>query len=241
MIYQLTSIKTVIFKIINDLGIGDKEVNWQDWVEWMADGLNHIGAHYQFTEKEEELPVEDFKAYLPCDFYKKIRLFDKSTNYYLNTNENLIGTEKSKLDLNKFTNSDYNINHNTITVAFQTGTLVLQYLAMPLDEDQLPMVPDDVSYRDALFWKVVYHLSIRGYEFKNPQLRDINFTRSMWNKYCMQARASANMPDLESIERLKNNWLRLKPDVNQYGKLFSTNGNKENLHLRGKDYYNTSK
>lgn len=237
MIYQLTSIKTVIYKVINDLGIGDKDVDWQDWIDWIAEGLNHIGAYYQFTEKEIELEVENFKAYLPCDFYKQIRLLNKDTNYYLNRNENLQGSTDKVIDRNRFSISDYNVTHNTITVSFQSGTLLMQYLAMPLDEDQLPMIPDDVSYREALFWRVVYHLCLRGYEFKNPQLRDINFTKNMWNKYCIQARAEANMPDLDMLERLKNNWLRLKPDPNQYSKLFSGNGKQESLYLRGKDYF----
>lgn len=235
MIYGLVSIKTVIYRVISDLGIGDKEVDWQDWVDWIADGLMHIGAYYQFTEKQESIEIEDYKGYLPCDFYQKIRILNTDMSRP-NFNKSLVGSSENTINQNSFTSKDYNITNNMITTSFRTGTLLLQYLAIPLDDDRLPLIPDDVSYKDALFWKVVYHLSLRGYEFRNNQLSNIQFTRSLWLKYCMQARAGANMPDPDMYERLKNNWLRLVPDHNQYQKLFADLGAQEKLNLRGKDF-----
>jgi hypothetical protein len=237
MIYELVSIKTIIYKVINDLGIGDKEIEWQDWVDWIADGLQHIGSYYQFQEKEEAIEIENYKGYLPCDFYQKIRIVN--TNFSRpNHNKSLIGDDSKTIYNNSFTGNDYNINNNTITTSFKSGSLILQYLAIPLDKDKLPMVPDNVSFRDALFWKVVYHLSLRGFEFRNPQLRDLQFTRSMWLRYCNQARAEANMPDPDMYERLKNNWMRLMLDKNQYNKLFADLSNQENLNLKGKSFNN---
>jgi len=69
-------------------------------------------------------------------------------------------------------------------------------------------------------------------------MNDINFTRMMWNKHCVRARAEANMPNADMLEQLKNNWLRFKPDLNQYKKRFYTNGTQEALRLNGKDMYN---
>jgi hypothetical protein len=241
MIYQLTSIKTIIAKVVRDLDLMDQEVPWEDMIEWIAEGLKHIGSYYQFTEKAADIDIEDYKGVLPCDFYKSIRILQGTYNEYHNNHESLITKEtdgdklQTEIEGIKFSNYDFNITHNVITVSYRTGTIKLQYLAMPVDSDGFPLVPDDVSYSDALFWKVAYHLCLRGHEFKRKELNNLQFVKNKWGFYCTQARANANMPDGDMYERLKNNWLRLKTDKDQYRKLFSGNGQSEFLNLSGKD------
>jgi uncharacterized protein YerC len=238
-IYNLISIKEIIRRIVSDTGMSDTDVPWADFIEWIADGLLHIGAYSQFKEKTTDLQVENYRATLPCDFYKEIRMLHNG--YYDKPYGNLIApegvseaTRSQVINSIKSSTSDYNINGNVITTSYSSGTINLQYLAMPVDEEGFPMIPDDVSYKDALFWKVVYQLSIRGYQFKNPQLRDLNFTTMKWNFYCRQARANANMPTPAEMQSLANNWLRLFPDHNQYYKLWVTNGMKYYNTLRGR-------
>lgn len=258
MIHNLNSIDRVINKVITDLGLGQTEVPYQSFIEWIADALEHIGSYYQFEEKECNILIEEYTGMLPCDFHKPIRfkagcsIEPTSSGFYggsiqallsecgvewknlpayerfhilpvqgiqrsdlpiphqiadvLCRNNNLIGNIKA----NKHTDMDYNINFNKITAAFKTGVIQLQYLAMPVDDKGFPLVPDDVSFRDALFWKCAMHVCmLNPLLLKNPQLRNYEACEMRWLKYCGQARASANMPDLETIERLKNNWLRL--------------------------------
>lgn len=234
MIYKLTSIRTVILKVVDDLQIGDTEIPIDDFINWIAEGLQHIGSYYQYTSKEEVLQVNGFKSELPCDFYKMQRMLHN--DHYLINNENIVATDTKDMNINRYSNKDINIIGNTIITSFETGTIHIQYLAIPVDCDGLPLVPDDVSFSDALFWRCVYKLSIRGYEFRQPQFRDVMFTKKMWNIYCGQARASANMPDLDMCERLKNNYTRfVRKD--EYQNSFATLGQKENLTLSGKNYF----
>jgi len=230
MIYKLKPIQTIILKVLRDLGISDQEIAWQDMAEWIGDGLKHIGSYYQFTEQSADIDIVDYKGELPCDFYKLIRMLE--CNNYLNHNKSLIGNPGT--DDIKFTDKDLNVNHNIITTGFETGTIKILYLSFPVDDCGLPLVPDNVSFDDALFWKVTYHLSLRGHVFKNPQLNNLDFVSNKWGFYCRQARANANMPDLEMMERLKNGFLQLKTDKNQYSKLFSGLGTPENLNFNGK-------
>lgn len=281
MIYNVERIDRVIDKIRRDLGLGEDEIPYIDFIEWIADALQHIGAYYQFQEKECTILIDNFEGALPCDFYKPIRMlqgcdiqpgeggfyggtlqsylasigvdFDNLPAYFkyhtlavqglskpanntvvgdgLQFNKNLIGNPTS----NKFTTRDYNLNFNKLTTAFRYGVIHLQYLAFPVDEKGWPLVPDDVSYRDALFWKVAYHLCIRNpANFKNPRMQDLEYCRQQWLKYCNQARASANMPDLAMYERLKNNWLRLHNQVDFDKNLYRENGKPQYNNLDGR-------
>jgi hypothetical protein len=281
MIYKLETIDRVINKIIRDLGLGQDEIPYPDFVEWIAAALEHIGTYYQYVEKECLINIVDYSATLPCDFYKPIRMkrgctinADNGTYYRgsfvnlltelgidvqdlpayeqyhivqaaaitsghpidtivekLQGNKNLIGN----VTVNKFTDSDYNVNLNKITTSFRYGIIQLQYLAIPIDERGFPYVPDDEAFRDALFWKVAYQISMRNPKLlSNQRMQDMEYCRQMWDKYCGQARGSANMPNLEMMIRIKNNWLRLynktDDDVNDFANL----GKQQKLDLRGR-------
>lgn len=283
MIYNMEKLDRVINKIVTDLGLGQYPIPYNDFVEWIADGLQHIGAYYQFLEKECHVLIQDYQGLLPCDLYKVKRMLGGCSissgpgGFYGNTliktleaagveyeslpayerfaivataglsrpgddiingianrlqhNKNLLGN----VSANKFTNADYNINLNKITTGFQYGVIQLQYLAFPVDERGWPLVPDDVSYRDALFWKVAYHLSMRDPSIlKNERMKDMEYCRQMWNKYCVQARASANMPDLAMYERLKNNWLKLYNTTDDDVTLYRNIGKQQHLDLDGR-------
>ena len=234
MIYKLTSVKTVIYQVMTDLNISDTDVQIDDFIEWIGRALQHIGCHYQLTEKEAIIEIENYKGELPCDLYQVSRMI--YNNRRLHNNESLIGSTQNQINNNSFTGIDYNITHNIITTAFESGEIVIQYTAFPVDEEGLPLVPDNPSFKDACFWRCVYQLCIRGYEFKNTQLRDIQYTKKMWNDYCRSARAAGNMPNLDMTQRLLNNYLRLKVDKNQHWKFFADNGRQESLSLGGKSY-----
>lgn len=282
MIHNLNSIDRVINKIITDLGLGQSEIPYQNFIEWIADALEHIGSYYQFEEKSCNIMIEDYTGMLPCDFHKPIKfeagcsIEPGHTGFYggslqsmlsacsveweslpayerfhilpvqglqradlipheianrLQRNNDMIGN----ISATKFTDMDYNINFNKVTAAFRYGVIQLRYLAMPVDDRGFPLVPDDVSFRDALFWKCAMHISmLNPMLIKNPQLRNYEACEMRWLKYCGQARASANMPDLETIERLKNNWLRLHNDVNFQDNNYRENGKPGVTNLNGR-------
>lgn len=287
MISKLTSIHTVIAKVVRDLGLGDTEVRWQDMIEWIGEGLLFIGSYYQFEEKEGIIAIEDYKGVLPCDFHKSIRYMDGCSfgdnlqgpywdiinkalkeSGYQNTNvpctveggdcydvidpisfQKLQLVQYSKVgyfsnfygNLNRATNlmgagrtytgigNSYQINFDTVTATFRYGVISLRYLAIPVDDSGYPMVPDDVAFMEALMWRVAEKMAMRGHVFKNPALNDFEVSKFYWNKYCMQARANANAPDNDTMQKLANIWNTLVPNQNRYYSDFNDLGLPNNI------------
>lgn len=278
MIYKLEKIDRTISSIIRKLQIGSEDIPHLDFVEWIAEAIEHIGSYYQFEEKTSVVIIDDYVGYLPCDLHELKRIKNHVTVNRSSFNERtftqylaaigVIDTTKmsryerfnielpmSSFNKPEFTNpnidgithnnsmispsqamtsKDYNINFDKITTAFQYGMLEVKYLAIPIDERGFPLIPDNQSFRDALFWRCAYFLSMGSPELlKNPQMRDIEFTESRWHFYCAQARASANYPNIQMIERMKNNYMRLlntvDDDVNGYANL----GKRQILNLDG--------
>ena len=154
----LISSKSVIRKIVTDLGLGGQEIPWQDIVEWIGEGLQHIGAVGQLVEQVTDLEVSGFRAKLPGDF------FSARPNNHL----------------------AYQLRGDSLLVGFSEGLITgFTYLAFPLDEEGFPLVPDNISYATALFWKVAMQLAIRG-ELLNKEL-SFATCKSRWDWYCRQA------------------------------------------------------
>lgn len=234
MVYQLESINVVISKVVRDLGLGDKEINYQDMIEWIAEALKAIGVYSQFTHKFAEIDIEDWKGELPCDFHAMVRIMSSSeSGDPITGNEYLVGDSSTTINDTSHATNDYKINHNVVTVGYQTGTLSIQYLAFPVDTEGLPLVPVNDEFKRAIFWKVAFQLGIQGHVFKNPTLNDLQYTGRMWGKAKLSARADGLMPDPMMYERLKNNWLRLIPTNNDFSNRFTNSNNPENLNLDG--------
>jgi len=281
MIDKLTSINVVINKIIRDLGLENEEIPFHNYVEWIAEALEHIGSYAQFTEKETVLTVENYVAIFPCDYHNLIQLKyptslkccavsgykpavvaraldslnlrdDKNQpvitpeafrivqmaggykgNPYkiqdnLRSNEGLMSEMSVDTDIS-ITENNYSVQHGHVRTAFQDGFIVMKYLAMPMDCDGFPLIPDEVSFMEALFWKVCEKLRMRGKMFSAPEMNDLHFLKSEWRTYCMQARGKANMPDLETLDQLAQSWNTLIKNYNEFGQDFATNGRTETL------------
>jgi hypothetical protein len=291
MINKLTTVHSVISKVVRDFALEDNEVRWQDMIEWIAEGINQIGAYAQYTEKEAIIAIEDYKGVLPCDFYRSIRFLDGCSlgnnfngPYWDLTNKLLeqCGYQETntpctvengdcyqvvdmysfqKLQLMQYSkigyfsnffgnlkrngglmdkgvtftgvSDSYNINHDTITATFRYGYVALRYLAIPVDEQGYPLVPDDISYLEALTWKCVEKLATRGHQFKNPVFNDFEAAKFYWNKYCMQARGVANAPDPDMMQRLANIWGTLSINYDKYYTDFNSLGNRNMYNLNG--------
>ena len=204
-VFKQVSIKVALRKIMSDLGYtgtSASEFPWQDSIEWIGEALGQIGAYTQYNAKEVTLTVKDYKAKLPCDFIHMKRIVNADYNsphgMYDNKNTNLLENnydtddeKKERFIGNSRSDFDYNIVLDNILTSFRNGTLKIQYLAMPTDDEGFPLIPDNESYKEAFFWKVARQLAIRG-QLPNKEL---TYERCdyEWNWYCGQARAEANV------------------------------------------------
>ena len=71
-----------------------------------------------------------------------------STNFPKNIHcENCVNENAVHLDC-------YYVDNDRIKTSFHTGKVCLSYTAFPLDDECYPLVPDDISYKEAMFWYV---------------------------------------------------------------------------------------
>ena len=122
----------------------------------------------------------------------------------------------------------YIIDNEYIKTSFQSGKICLSYMALPTDDDCYPLVPDDISFKEALFWYVYKKLLLGNPTFKNNGI-NYNFADQQWKYYCTQARNAANYPDIDRYESFMNQWVRLIPNLNRHDLAFEQLNTKEDI------------
>lgn len=127
----------------------------------------------------------------------------------------------------------YYVDDNMIKTSFPRGKVCLSYTAFPVDDDCYPMVPDDISYKEAMFWYVYKKMLLGGMPPTNNGIQ-YDFAEQQWKYYCTQARNAANFPDIDRYESFLDQWVRLIPNINRHAEGFITLGARESLDRSGK-------
>jgi hypothetical protein len=122
------------------------------------------------------------------------------------------------------TDITYVITPGYIKTNVESGYIMMAYQAVPTDTEGYPLIPDDQSFIEAIYWYIVMKLYYP--QWVAGQVRDAVYydARRSWNYYCKQAYGDALMPNTDSLESIKNSWLRLVPEINEHASGFSTLG-----------------
>jgi hypothetical protein len=226
------------------------DVNWEDCIVWAGEALDKIGAYQQYLRKVTGdlenpcLDIVDYKAKLPCDFFKleQIAVNGYSATYAGNTFHHILDGCMCTIDStteeaasiftdslgNEFSNLaggnqyglqqpyTFDINDNFITLNVQEGKVCIAYQAIPIDKDGFPMIPDKESYKTAV---VKYITMMLDYQmWRTGKIADKVFQHSEkeWLWYCGQAKGDGNMPNLDKMEQIKKQFIKLIPNIDQH-------------------------
>lgn len=210
---------------------------------------------------EPDLVITNYKAALPCDLYRieQIAVNGVAARYSSSTmhhgllspaccgvvNESNIAHTMTDNFGNEFITSyhnywsqlacsevTYDINKDCLTLSVPTGTVKIAYLAIPTDEEGFPLIPDNVSYIEALTAYLTMKIDYLNWR-KNP---DSNGYRALyedsdkkWCWYVGQAKGAAKMLSVDQMETLRNSTVRLLRKSSHHSSFFTNLGNKEHL------------
>lgn len=121
----------------------------------------------------------------------------------------------------------YVISNNYIKTNVRTGYIMMAYQAIPTDCDGYPMIPDEISFKEAIYWYI--NMKLMYPKWAEGRVRDAVYydAKRSWNYYCKQAYGDALMPNADKLESIKNAWLRLVPNIKEHNSGFSTLGQEQ--------------
>lgn len=239
MNYKLTSSKAILAKIYRDFK--PNNANWeQDAVEWIGEVIEFIGYPGNFPKKKVVLTVKDHRTAFPCDFYQIRHIKHNAKrlpfggdplrwgeyfeeDVFMSAKKEVLehtNTEVTRLGskaVSSFEDSEdfYVINPGFIQTSFETGEIVLHYDAFPVDEDNLPLIPDNVYFREATIWYILRMMMLGGYKHDNF---NFEYVDQKWDWAKVRAENELMFPSPEKVEHFKNMWVRLVPMIDESGR-----------------------
>lgn len=128
------------------------------------------------------------------------------------------------------TTLQYSTKPGFITVNVPCGWVKVSYHAIITDEDSMPMIPDNPSYFEAIFWYVAMKMSYPKY-LKGQLNQNIYYDmKNSWNFYRKQAYAEAMMPTVDELETIKNVWHKPYVEFGDHATFFESTGDEQILY-----------
>ena len=225
------------------------DFDWQDAAEWIASllALLEVPAALEMKTTDgnsdlnnpEPIEIVDGKGKLPCDMYKIIQTAavageycDQPCNvslipmkYSTNTFHQLYHCDSS--DFYCVSELTYQLNKNYIFTSFPVGKVYMSYLAIPTDEEGMPMIPDHESWIKACEYEIMYKLAIRAYLNDELTMDKFQFVERERDWYVAQAVNATKNMSLDEWESFKNMVVRSIPKINFHQGFFKNMNTQE--------------
>lgn len=120
-----------------------QSMDYETGIQYTVDFLQTVGYPQTYIEKHKCLEVCDYRALLPCDLIQILQVKDVKSERYL-TNMSSSVYDKSKNNLT------YKTQGNIIYTSFKEGNIEVYYKAIPIDENEVPLIPDHPIFLKAL-------------------------------------------------------------------------------------------
>ena len=161
-----------------------------------------------------------YSKYVEDPIYSWFSKMDyKTALEILNTNYNarvLLSNLVKNISSNPATSElKYTIKPGYIVTSANHGYLKLSYDALPVDDNGYALIPDLMSYIEAVYWYIVMKLTYPEYRSGKVRGEIYYDAKRSWNFYCKQAYAESMMPTQDEMETIKNVWTRLVPIINE--------------------------
>lgn len=117
----------------------------------------------------------------------------------------------------------YSLNDNFIFTNYKDGCVFVAYMAMPVDEDGFPLVPDNRRYKEGV--KAYVRKQIDYILYRTGELNKSIYDHSEveWLFYVGSASNSAKMPNRDGMQSLMNQ-MRLVSQKHAHGNMFKNLG-----------------
>lgn len=229
------SVNVIIEKVYRDMGMID-QLDLGNAVEWIGEAMELIGSPMQLRERIGLVEIKHKKGKLPTDMHLLITS-SAAPNTTCDQAKRFIQMRYSTDAYHMFCtecqdgqcNSDitYIINDDYIFVNFDKGVVRLSYKAIPVDENGYPLIPDDIKFKNAVSYHLMWKLAF--IKMMNGKIAAGLYDRIVADRdwYIGAAQTRGNMPSVDEMQSIKNNWLRLIKKVDQHSDGFKGMGHQE--------------
>ena len=222
MAEQYINIKVVLDRILRHPLMQD--LSLETAVDYTIDFMRIVGMPRMFTEKVVRIPIDKYRALLPCDYYQTIQvripggpaLVYSTDSFHMN---------------NKGNSSTYKIQGNIIYTSIESGELELAYLAISTDADGYPLLPDNSSFTRALELYIKKQWFTILFDLGKITSAVLQNTQQEYAWAVGDCQSEFNRMSIDQMEAFSNSWRTLILRDHQHSSGFIGDGSRQTLNI----------
>lgn len=214
-----------------------QDIPFETVIDYAVDFIRIIGTPPSFIEKTEHIEIENYRGELPCDFYEMIQVrlakscdkgfesYDKHPVFRYTTDSFHMSSHKPKV-----TDLTYKIQGNCIfTAPLRDGTIEISYMAMPIDDEGYPLIPDNSTYTRAL--EAYIKKEWFTMQFDLGKINQVIMAKADQDYAWAVGQAQTNLikPTVDQMQSISNMWNTLVDRSQDHRKGFVHDGSREHI------------
>lgn len=199
-----------------------KDVTPERAVNYAIHFIQLVGMPNAFLEKTAVIKIDNYRGELPCDFYEIIQVRDKNKRVFRYATDSFHMSKNTK-----YHDLTYKLQGSCIFTSIKEGDIEVAYRAIAIDDEGYPLIPDNVSFIQALEAYIKkQHFTIL-FDQGKIQAGVLQNTQQEYAWYVGQCQNALIRPSLDQMQSITNMLNTLIPRVTEHDNSFSSLGDRE--------------
>lgn len=197
-------------------------------IQYTLDFIGIMGLPKVYEDKRAVVKIEMFRGVLPCDCVMINQVRDCKSGVCLRAmTDNFPGTHKEdKGELS------FKTQGAVIYTSFKKGEIEISYKGIHVDDEGLPMLPDNAVFLKALEAYIKKEWFTVLFDLGKVQLASLQNTQQQYAWLAGQLQSEFTIPSVSEMESFKRSWCTLIQRTTSFNDGFKNNGNQEYIKLQ---------
>lgn len=227
---QYTNIRLILDKILKHPLMQD--LSFETVVDYTVDFMRIVGVPNMFLEKTVVIEVNNYRAMLPCDYYKVIQIRKPGGPTFRHSSDSFHMSEYKDFNNRPISDLTYKIQGNIIYTSIENGEIEMSYKAIAVDDEGYPLLPDNSSFTRALGLYIKKEHFTPLFDTGKIDFRVLQNVQQEYSWAVGDCQTEFNRLSLDEAESFYNSWRTLLLRDTEHRTGFINNGTKERIKLQ---------
>ena len=209
------------------------DLNLETAIQYTVDFIGAMGLPNVYVDKIETVDIKEYRGELPCDLIavNQVRLHKNGIALRAMTdNFNAYPTHDHDRDCERGEPS-FKTQGRVIFTSIREEKVDISYKAIMLDDDGLPLIPDNSVFLKALELYIKKEWFTILFDMGKISPAVLNNTQQSYAFVAGQCNNEFLIPSVSEMEAITNSWNQLIPRTNEFRNGFKNLGDKEYLRV----------
>ena len=210
------------------------DLNLETAIQYTLDFISAMGLPNVYVDKVETIDINEYRGELPCDLISinQVRLHKNGIALRAMTdNFNAYPTHDHDRDCERGEPS-FKTQGRVIFTSIREEKVDISYKAIMLDDDGLPLIPDNSVFLKALELYIKKEWFTILFDMGKISPAVLNNTQQSYAFVAGQCNNEFLIPSVSEMEAITNSWNQLIPRTNEFRNGFKNLGDKEYIRVQ---------